>query len=119
MQALRGLGYASAAARLEEESEIPLQSDAVNRLQDGILVGRWEECVALLRELRLESQDVYRNAKFLILQQKFLEALEEGSTGLALKVRHCFLQTFLTAIHQTFLAAFHPQSCSKSFSSWV
>eukprot|EP00243_Klebsormidium_subtile_P002915 TRINITY_DN15944_c0_g1_i1.p1 TRINITY_DN15944_c0_g1~~TRINITY_DN15944_c0_g1_i1.p1 ORF type:complete len:606 (-),score=172.76 TRINITY_DN15944_c0_g1_i1:173-1990(-) len=85
-QALRGLGYASTAARLEEESSIPLQSDAVNRLQDGVLVGRWEECVTLLRELRLDNQDVYKNAKFLILQQKFLEALEEGSTGLALKV---------------------------------
>lgn len=87
LQALRGLGYSSTAARLEDESSIPLQSDAVNRLQDGVLVGRWEECVTLLRELRLDNQDVYKNAKFLILQQKFLEALEEGSTGLALKVR--------------------------------
>jgi hypothetical protein len=80
------LGYTGAASRLEEESYIPLQSDAVSRLQDGILAGRWEDCVKLLRELRLDIQDVYKNAKFLILQQKFLEALEEGSTGLALKV---------------------------------
>eukprot|EP00850_Spirogloea_muscicola_P010597 SM000063S19987 [mRNA] locus=s63:86066:95294:+ [translate_table: standard] len=94
-QALYSLGYHDAATKLEEESGIPLQSKAVTAFRNGILEGsyctilfggeRWDSCVQLLAQMRLEEED-HKQAKFLILQQRFLELLEDGSTLQALQV---------------------------------
>eukprot|EP00850_Spirogloea_muscicola_P018871 SM000177S03204 [mRNA] locus=s177:210935:220262:- [translate_table: standard] len=94
-QALYSLGYHDAATKLEEESGIPLQSRAVTAFRNGILEGsycttffggeRWDSCVQLLARMRLEEED-HKQAQFLILQQRFLELLEDGSTLQALQV---------------------------------
>eukprot|EP00850_Spirogloea_muscicola_P013079 SM000087S23361 [mRNA] locus=s87:252103:261379:- [translate_table: standard] len=84
-QALSSLGYHDAATKLEEESGIPLQSKAVTAFRNGILEGRWDSCVQLLAQMGLEEED-HKQAKFLILQQRFLEHLEDGSTLQALRV---------------------------------
>eukprot|EP00271_Cylindrocystis_brebissonii_P002200 TRINITY_DN125_c0_g1_i1.p1 TRINITY_DN125_c0_g1~~TRINITY_DN125_c0_g1_i1.p1 ORF type:complete len:625 (-),score=84.67 TRINITY_DN125_c0_g1_i1:650-2524(-) len=84
-QSLYSLGYPSAASRLEEESHLPLQSRAVGDFRDGILEGRWCDCVRLLTQMQLDEHDL-KNSKFLILQQQFLELLEQSDTTQALKI---------------------------------
>eukprot|EP00897_Mesotaenium_endlicherianum_P008127 jgi/Mesen1/7342/ME000377S06567 len=84
-QALYSLGYFSAAARLEEESHVPLQSPAVATFRNGVLGGRWDECCALLAHMQL-GKEALHSARFLILQQKFLECLEAADTAGALRV---------------------------------
>lgn len=72
-QSLQNLGFADIAKRLEKESHIQCQSENVNKLRESILEGRWDQAVSLLQHLKLESQEKFRQAKFLILEQKFLE----------------------------------------------
>eukprot|EP00899_Mesostigma_viride_P001331 jgi/Mesvir1/11199/Mv16593-RA.1 len=84
-QSLYSLGYSSSAALLEKESGIPLQSQASTLFRNGVLDGDWELVTSLLARLQLRDKDKLRRARFLVLQQKFLEMFETGDVTGALK----------------------------------
>ncbi|CAE6463396.1 unnamed protein product [Rhizoctonia solani] len=75
LQALRDVGYAEAAATLEQESGYRLESDDVGQLRHSITAGLWDDAPAFLRRLGVAG-DNERTARFLISQQKYLEQLE-------------------------------------------
>eukprot|EP00246_Nothoceros_aenigmaticus_P008830 TRINITY_DN2392_c0_g2_i2.p1 TRINITY_DN2392_c0_g2~~TRINITY_DN2392_c0_g2_i2.p1 ORF type:complete len:271 (-),score=42.43 TRINITY_DN2392_c0_g2_i2:100-912(-) len=84
-QALYTLGYNKAAALLEEESGISLQSTIITEFRNQILAGRWDQSVGLLQNVGPLDLATLKAASFLILQQKFLEYLDHGDVGGALK----------------------------------
>ncbi|KAH9602383.1 hypothetical protein KSS87_016831 [Heliosperma pusillum] len=77
---LYALGYQRTGACLEEESNIPLQSTTVNLLMQLVLDGKWDESVSTLQKIGLEDEMIIKSAKFLILEQKFFELLNDGKT---------------------------------------
>ncbi|XP_074308974.1 WD repeat-containing protein 26 homolog [Silene latifolia] len=77
---LYALGYQRTGACLEEESNIPLQSTTVNLFMQHVLDGKWDESVSTLHKIGLEDETIIKSAKFLILEQKFFELLNDGKT---------------------------------------
>jgi len=83
-QALHDLGFQSISKELEEASGIQRQSDLINEFSAEIMRGNWAkalELLQLIKESHLEAQPCWpssssQTACFLILEQKFLEALE-------------------------------------------
>ena len=75
VQCMGGLGYARAAAALEEDAGVPLLSEAVGDFRAGVLAGEWEKAERLIPELGLApaSRD---SVRFLIHRQHFLECIE-------------------------------------------
>jgi len=84
-QSLHDLGYASTAKHLEQESGIQLQTEAVDRFRNTILAGRWPSALELLGEMEADSPAAARSARFVILKQQFLEALEQADINVALR----------------------------------
>ncbi|KAJ7550733.1 hypothetical protein O6H91_07G115000 [Diphasiastrum complanatum] len=84
-QALYSLGYDKAAALVEEESGICLQSEIVSQLRSEILQGSLDDSIATLYKLGLDDSETIRSAAFLILEQKFLEQLRKGELFRALE----------------------------------
>ncbi|KAL4335877.1 hypothetical protein GQ457_07G003520 [Hibiscus cannabinus] len=84
-KALYSLGYIKSGARLEEESGIPLHSSVVNVFMRQILEGNWDESVVTLHNFGLTDEKTIKSASFLILEQKFLELLDEEKVMDALK----------------------------------
>ncbi|XP_009758206.1 WD repeat-containing protein 26 homolog [Nicotiana tabacum] len=84
-EALYSLGYNKTGAHLEEESGIPLQSAVVKLFMQQILDGKWDESVATLHKIGVVDEKVVQLASFLILEQKFLELLDEKKVKDALK----------------------------------
>ncbi|CAO2827631.1 unnamed protein product [Amaranthus hypochondriacus] len=82
--ALYALGYERSGACLEEESGIPLHSTSVNLLMQHVLNGNWNESVVILQNIGLDDLTILKSAKFLILEQKFFELLDDGKTMEAL-----------------------------------
>ncbi|GAX81284.1 hypothetical protein CEUSTIGMA_g8716.t1 [Chlamydomonas eustigma] len=82
-QALATLGYNDLASKLEEASGIQMQPPQVSLFQAHVMEGRWEEALKLLPQLA-SRPEVLRDAKFLVLQQKYVEALEAGDTSVAI-----------------------------------
>ena len=72
-QAVRNLGYASISEQLEVESGITYQNPVVNAFKQHILSGDWDAAVALLGELAMTRSGADKEAKFLLLEQKYLE----------------------------------------------
>ncbi|OWM73263.1 hypothetical protein CDL15_Pgr001377 [Punica granatum] len=83
-KALYSLGYEKSGAHLEEESGIPLHSSVVNLLIQQVLGGQWDEGVATLKKIGLD-ENIVKSASFLILEQKFLEFLDQDKVMDALK----------------------------------
>ncbi|KAG2424366.1 hypothetical protein HXX76_014575 [Chlamydomonas incerta] len=84
-QALHRLGYPDVANLLEQQAGVRMQPPHASRFQAAVLGGRWEEAAALLPSLTPHAE-VVREARFLILQQKYLEALEAQDLATALTV---------------------------------
>ena len=106
-QALYTLGYPDVAKHLEKASGVDLHSQRVQKLQEGCLSGKWEEVIKLIdqekRDLFGSSARDYlegngatasstlgpqtsgnieesvKRAKFLVLEQKYLESLSSGN----------------------------------------
>ncbi|XP_051152193.1 WD repeat-containing protein 26 homolog isoform X2 [Andrographis paniculata] len=83
--ALQSLGYSDTGACLTEESGISLHTPVVELFVNQILEGRWDESVRLLAEIGRIDESVIELASFVILEQKFMELLDENKTMDALK----------------------------------
>nr|XP_037272134.1 WD repeat-containing protein 26-like isoform X1 [Rhipicephalus microplus] len=79
-QHLRGLGLNRTAEQLIQESGCGLDHPAAAKFQAHVLDGDWAKAEADLSELKalLESPQAYVEMLFLVLEQKYLEYLEEG-----------------------------------------
>ncbi|KAJ1640783.1 hypothetical protein T492DRAFT_1138679 [Pavlovales sp. CCMP2436] len=84
-QSLRALGYHKSAGLLESESQIELLSGDVRSFRQGVLDGHWDDACSRVAALGLESIEAYRAVQFLILEQKFLELVDDRSFGPALE----------------------------------
>lgn len=74
-QALQNLGFGSIARQLEAESGVLCQSSEVVALEGAVLSGSWDKAVGCLDRLRFSTEDERKQAKFFVLEQKYLEAL--------------------------------------------
>ncbi|KAM0755447.1 hypothetical protein T439DRAFT_375809 [Meredithblackwellia eburnea MCA 4105] len=108
LQALRDIGYDSTAKALSAESGFTLETTTVTELRDGILHGKWSNVERLLKDLPPESVTDMTTVKFLVLQQKFLEALEAKDTKKALII----LRNELAPLH-------HDSGRLHMLSSWL
>ncbi|KAL8474105.1 hypothetical protein ACS0TY_030100 [Phlomoides rotata] len=84
-EALNSLGYSETVARLEEESGIPLHSPVVDLFMRQILDGRWDESVLVLHKIGIVDESIIKLASFIILEQKYLDLLDEDKIMDALK----------------------------------
>ncbi|MEW5311837.1 MAG: hypothetical protein WDW38_003522 [Sanguina aurantia] len=82
-QALVKLGYAGVAQHLEQESSIEMQVPAASKFQERVMAGDWAGAVELLPALT-QRDDVSQEVRLLLLQQKYVEALEAGEMDSAL-----------------------------------
>mmetsp|Transcript_735 Transcript_735/g.2495 ORF Transcript_735/g.2495 Transcript_735/m.2495 type:complete len:528 (-) Transcript_735:2384-3967(-) len=85
-QALHRLGYSGVAEQLEQESHVPMQTQAVSDFKTAVLRGEWAGVLEVLPQLHFQDSDdtPIKEAKFLILQQKYIEALLETDSKAAL-----------------------------------
>ena len=72
-QALHGLGFKDVAQQLERSSGVQYQAREVTHFRDAIVQGDWDEAVRLLGRLKLSNSESFSKAKFLLLEQKYLE----------------------------------------------
>ncbi len=72
-QALHGLGFKDVARQLETTSGVRHQAREVTQFRDAIVQGEWDQAVDLLSRLKLGNSESLSRAKFLVLEQKYLE----------------------------------------------
>lgn len=84
-QTLYSLGYEKAAAVLEEESGVNLQSPIANIFKKHVLDGNWDESVINLKRIGVSDENIVKSASFLILEYKFFEFLHSNRISDALK----------------------------------
>ncbi len=63
---------------------IEMQPELANTFQDKVLSGDWGAAMELLPQL-ISNPDTLRAARFLVLKQKYIEALEAQDLQAALK----------------------------------
>ncbi|XP_008775134.1 WD repeat-containing protein WDS homolog isoform X1 [Phoenix dactylifera] len=85
IQALYSLGYRKAAAVLELDSGVQLDSPEYTSLLFDIMAGRWDECVATINSIDDLEAEVRARACFLVWKEQFLELLGSGDGLLAAK----------------------------------
>ena len=72
-QALHGLGFEDVAKQLEASSGVQHQAREVTQFRRAILQGDWDQAVELLSRMKLGNSESFSRAKFLVLEQKYLE----------------------------------------------
>ncbi len=77
-QALDNLGFSSLATQLERQSGVRCQSADVVRLRAACLEGDWATAVSLVENLQFRNADQKTHAKFIVLEQKYLEVVVES-----------------------------------------
>lgn len=75
VQSLYSLGYRKAAAVLELESGIQLDSPEYTSLLFDTMAGRWDECIATINSIDDLEARVRATACFLVRKEQFLELL--------------------------------------------
>lgn len=90
-QHLEKLGLHKTVECLFKESNCELENSSASRFRNYCLNGEWNKAQSVLKELKplLTSEECYLKMKFLILEQKFLELLEDNRVIDAL---HCLRQ---------------------------
>lgn len=105
IQALDDLGYHGAADKLSQESGYEVESSAVAQFREAVLQGDWQQAETLLlgseppdggggvsirsgdhRGLKLVDQANRDQLRFFLKTQKYLELLEAGDSGRAIRV---------------------------------
>lgn len=84
-ETLYSLGYSKTGAYLEQESGIPFHSSEVTNFIQQILDGCWDESLASLHKIGIVDETIIKLSCFVILQQKFLELLDDENVIDALK----------------------------------
>ncbi|KAL3133283.1 hypothetical protein ABBQ38_007163 [Trebouxia sp. C0009 RCD-2024] len=84
-QALYSLGFRNAAKDLEVASGIDCEPAEVRAFRRAITEGSWDRAVKLLSDLDFPGELAQKKAKFLVLREKYLEALAKGNTTKAVK----------------------------------
>ncbi len=93
-QAVRSLGFAASATKLEQEAGVEAMSEDMRLLRQVVLDGDWDRLEGVLSGIDVFATDSdARAARFVLYEQKFLELLEAGRTSDALEC----LRTQLTA----------------------
>lgn len=96
VQHLQGLGLNKSVDVLIQESGCRLEHPSAAKFRESVMAGDWERADAILKELRplVENKDDISKMRFCLMEQKFLEFLEEDKPIEAL---HC-LRTELTPL---------------------
>ncbi|XP_078398951.1 WD repeat-containing protein 26 isoform X6 [Cetorhinus maximus] len=92
-QHLHGLGLNQTVDLLMQESGCRLEHPSATKFRNHVMEGEWEKAENDLNELKslVHSPHVIVKMKFLLLQQKYLEYLEDGKVLEALQVLRCEL----------------------------
>ncbi|XP_078254991.1 WD repeat-containing protein 26 isoform X1 [Rhinoraja longicauda] len=92
-QHLHGLGLNQTVDLLMQESGCHLEHSSATKFRNHVMEGEWEKAENDLNELKslVHSPHVIVKMKFLLLQQKYLEYLEDGKVLEALQVLRCEL----------------------------
>uniref|UniRef100_A0A8C8H630 WD repeat-containing protein 26 n=1 Tax=Oncorhynchus tshawytscha TaxID=74940 RepID=A0A8C8H630_ONCTS len=87
-QHLHGLGLNQTVDLLMQESGCRLEHTSATKFRNNVMEGEWEKAENDLNELRalMHSPNAIVRMKFLLLQQKYLEYLEDGKVLEALQV---------------------------------
>ncbi|XP_053497278.1 WD repeat-containing protein 26 isoform X1 [Ictalurus furcatus] len=87
-QHLHGLGLNQTVDLLMQESGCRLEHPAATKFRNHIMAGEWDKAENDLSELKglMHSPNAIVRMKFLLLQQKYLEYLEDGKVLEALQV---------------------------------
>ncbi|KAJ8290923.1 hypothetical protein GJAV_G00019230 [Gymnothorax javanicus] len=87
-QHLRGLGLNQTVDLLMQESGCRLEHGAATKFRNHVMEGEWDKAESDLNELKalMHSPSAIVKMKFLLLQQKYLEYLEDGKVLEALQV---------------------------------
>ncbi|XP_026084204.1 WD repeat-containing protein 26 isoform X1 [Carassius auratus] len=87
-QHLHGLGLDQTVDLLMQESGCRLEHPAATKFRNHVMEGEWEKAESDLNELKalMHSPSAVVRMKFLLLQQKYLEYLEDGKVLEALQV---------------------------------
>ena len=72
-QSLNDLGYARLATELEMESNVRHEEQNVVELRLAVFHGDWDKALDLLGSVQLDCDVDRRRARFLLLEEKFLE----------------------------------------------
>ncbi|KAL9954122.1 hypothetical protein ACROYT_G041620 [Oculina patagonica] len=96
VQHLQGLGLNKSVDVLMQESGCRLEHPSAAKFRESVMAGDWERADGILKELRplVENKEDISKMRFCLLEQKFLEFLEEDRPIEAL---HC-LRTELTPL---------------------
>ncbi|XP_059838549.1 WD repeat-containing protein 26 isoform X3 [Hypanus sabinus] len=92
-QHLHSLGLNQTVDLLMQESGCCLEHSSATKFRNHVMEGEWEKAENDLNELKslVHSPHVIVKMKFLLLQQKYLEYLEDGKVLEALQVLRCEL----------------------------
>lgn len=82
-QALGSLGFHEAAERLQRDSGISLEPVEVSNLRSAVAAGDFDTAVTIIEQLPISTPDTVQQAKFLVWQQEYLEAVEGHETSAA------------------------------------
>jgi hypothetical protein len=77
IQCLSDLGLSKTVTALENESQLSYESDQVSQFRSAILNGAWNELDEYLVLLQMDEKH-FKNVKFLVYKQKYLEFLEKS-----------------------------------------
>lgn len=86
---LKTIGLTRSAELLTRESGCPLDHPAAVQFCDHVMQGKWvdaEEDLVKMKPLLRDSKASWREMKFLLLEQKYLELLDDGLVMDAMKV---------------------------------
>ncbi|XP_029448953.1 WD repeat-containing protein 26 isoform X2 [Rhinatrema bivittatum] len=92
-QHLHGLGLNQTVDLLMQESGCRLEHPSATKFRNHVMEGEWDKAENDLNELKslVHSPHAIVRMKFLLLQQKYLEYLEDGKVLEALQVLRCEL----------------------------